>query len=507
MHCIHSDINVIIVTMTTWIPHFERTGAPIYVEIADAMQRDIDTGRLKPGEKLPPQRNLAYDIGVTIGTIGRAYALARQRGLVTGEVGRGTYIRNGGGIGGVFGSTPSQPSTLPGYAKTEREALTESGLSSDVVERSGTPPAPGKLRLDSTSASEVGQAGIISGILSDVMGDFPDRTTDYIRSLKPEWQQAGQRWLSTPHWTPDLNGIVPTMGVHAGMMAVIAAQTSPGDRIAFESLTYASLARSANLIGRQAIAVPMAEHGMDLDAFEHVCANQHPKLVVIIPTLQNPTTAIMPADQRERFAAVARKHNVRIVEDNIYGVRLEGAPPPIASFAPDITFHLSGLSKAVAAGIRAGWVSCPPGFTGSIPVAHKMITGGMPFLLAETAARLVLSGAADAITAQVRAEISGRLDIVKQIFQGHDFLSHPNAPFIWLKLPEPWRASLFVAAAREAGMLVDGDDEFRFSQAHESLHRVRIAFSTLPGRDNMQAALTRLRNLMDAGPSGHDTYA
>ena len=167
------------------------------------------------------------------------------------------------------------------------------------------------------------------------------------------------------------------------------------------------LARSANLIGRQAIAVPMAEHGMDVDAFEHVCANQHPKLVVIIPTLQNPTTAIMPADQRERFAAIARKHNVRIIEDNIYGAHVDGAPPPIASFAPDITFHLSGMSKAVAAGIRAGWVACPTGFTGSIPVAHKMITGGMPFLLAETAARLVLSGAAEAITTQVRSEIAG----------------------------------------------------------------------------------------------------
>jgi DNA-binding transcriptional MocR family regulator len=251
----------------------------------------------------------------------------------------------------------------------------------------------------------------------------------------------------------------------------------------------------------------MAEHGMDVDAFEHVCANQHPKLVVIIPTLQNPTTAIMPADQRERFAAIARKHNVRIIEDNIYGAHVDGAPPPIASFAPDITFHLSGMSKAVAAGIRAGWVACPTGFTGSIPVAHKMITGGMPFLLAETAARLVLSGAAEAITTQVRSEISSRLDIVKQVFAGHDFMSHPSAPFIWLKLPEPWRASLFVAAARDAGMLVDGDDEFRFSQAQESLHRVRIAFSTLPGRGNLETALTRLRVLLDAGPSGHDTYA
>ena len=487
--------------MTNWIPRFERTGTPIYVELADAMQRDIDSGVLRPGEKLPPQRNLAFDIGVTIGTVGRAYALARERGLVTGEVGRGTYVRERDSLSSL---TPGSLS-LPGYAKSERESAPEPG--SPQPAHDGVSPAPGKLRLDSTSASEIGQAAIITGHLTDIMGRFPDRTTDYIRSLKPEWQVAGQRWLASEHWTPDLDGIVPTMGVHAGMMAVIAALTSPGDRIVFESLTYASLARSASLIGRRPIAAPMSENGMDPDGLEHLCANQHPKLIVVIPTIQNPTTAIMPVADRRRIAAIARKHNVRIIEDNIYGARLTDAPPPIASFAPELTFHLSGLSKAVAAGIRAGWVACPPGFTGSIPVAHKMLTGGMPFLLAEVAARLVLTGEADSITRAVREETAARLEIVKAAMATHHFRSHRHCPFVWLKLPEPWRASLFVAAARDAGMLVDGDDEFRFSQADESLHRVRIAFSTLPNREVLADATARLRLLMDAGPSGHDSYA
>ena len=239
--------------MTSWIPQFDRTGAPIYVEIADAMQRDIDAGTLQPGSKLPPQRNLAFDIGVTIGTIGRAYALARQRGLVTGEVGRGTYVR---GSTSLVTAEADKASALPGYAKTEREAMAESGLPGDIAP-DGSPASSGKLRLDSTSATEIGQAGMISRHLIDIMGEFPSRTTDYIRSLKPEWQQAGRRWLSSQGWQPDAGNIVPTMGVHAGMMAVIGALTSPGDRIVFESLTYASLARSASLIGRQRARLPL----------------------------------------------------------------------------------------------------------------------------------------------------------------------------------------------------------------------------------------------------------
>lgn len=489
MHCISDRFNVFIVTMTTWFPEIQRTGAPIYIEIADAMASDIGNGKLKPGEKLPPQRNLAFDIGVTIGTIGRAYALARQRGLVTGEVGRGTYVRSSEPpLADVVATTSS-------FAETAEEPVPD-----------GIHPAPGKLRLDSTSAPEVGQSSFITRHVAAIMADYPHKTTDYIRSLKPEWQQAGQAWLSTGGWQPDTASIVPTLGVHAGIMAAIATLTAPGDRVAFEAVTYASLARAANLIGRRPVSVPMTADGIDVDAFDHLCANQHPKAVVVIPTIQNPTTAIMPAATRERLAAVARKHGVWIMEDNIYGACVDEAPAPIAALAPDITFHFGGLSKAVAAGIRSAWVSCPPAYVRSLPVAHKMLTGGMPFMLAETAARIVRSGEANTIARAVLRENLKRLTLVREILSGHDYRSHDNSAFIWLKLPEPWRASLFVSAARDVGLLVDGDDEFQFSQGQTSLHRVRIAFSTLPSHAVLREALVRLRRLLDAGPSGYDSY-
>ena len=239
MHCIFNHFNVFIVTMTNWLPDIRRTGAPIYIEIADAMAHDIDTGTLKPGEKLPPQRNLAFDIGVTIGTIGRAYALARQRGLVTGEVGRGTYVRS------------SEPLLSASAAATSGPRHVAEEPVPD-----GIHPAPGKLRLDSTSAPEVGQSGLITRHVAAIMADYPDKTTDYIRSLKPEWQQAGQAWLSTGGWQADAASIVPTLGVHAGMMAAIATLTAPGDKVAFEAVTYASLARAVNLTGRRPVSVP-----------------------------------------------------------------------------------------------------------------------------------------------------------------------------------------------------------------------------------------------------------
>ncbi|MEM9470551.1 MAG: hypothetical protein AAGA00_01245 [Pseudomonadota bacterium] len=136
-----------------------------------------------------------------------------------------------------------------------------------------------------------------------------------------------------------------------------------------------------------------------------------------------------------------------------------------------------------------------------------MLTGGMPFMLAETAARIVRSGEANTIARAVLRENRSRLGILHEVLAGHDYLSHDNSPFIWLKLPEPWRASLFVSAARDIGLLVDGDDEFQFSQDQASLHRTRIAFSTIQSHAILRDALVRLRRLLDAGPSGYDSYA
>ena len=192
------------------------------------------------------------------------------------------------------------------------------------------------------------------------------------------------------------------------MLAVIAATTAPGDKVAYEELTYSSISRSANLIGRRSVLIRTDEHGAIPEDFERLCAQQHPKIAFLIPSLHNPTLAIMPAERRKAIVEIARRHNVWLIEDAIYGALLVDQPPSLAELAPERTFHVGGLSKTVAAGVRGGWVSCPANFAARVQMSHKMLTGGMPFLLGELAAELVLSGEADAIRERVRREIEGR---------------------------------------------------------------------------------------------------
>src|SRR5690348_3384564 len=91
-----NEVNEYIVTMTIWLPKLEQRSGPLYLAIADQLARDLAAGRIKPGDRLPTHRELAWKLGVTVGTVTRAYAEAERRGLIAGEVGRGTFIRERG---------------------------------------------------------------------------------------------------------------------------------------------------------------------------------------------------------------------------------------------------------------------------------------------------------------------------------------------------------------------------------------------------------------------------
>ena len=229
--------------------------------------------------------------------------------------------------------------------------------------------------MDSTAAPDVGQAGAIGDLTREIVRRHPDETLSYVRVLEPAWLEAGTSWLATGGWRPAEDSIVPTLGAHAAVLAVIAAVTAPGDKIVFEQLTYSSIARSANLIGRRSVTVELDEDGIDPEDFERLCAQQHPKLAFLMPVLHNPTLTIMPEARRRDIAAIARKYHVWLVEDAIYATLLDEAPVTFAELAPELTFHVGGLSKAVAAGIRGGWVACPPHFAPRVLTSSKMLLG------------------------------------------------------------------------------------------------------------------------------------
>ncbi|MFK0382277.1 PLP-dependent aminotransferase family protein [Agrobacterium sp. NPDC090273] len=472
--------------MTNWLPDITKGDGPIYLRLADSIEGAISDGTLGAGTKLPPQRNLAYDLGVTIGTISRAYALIHERGLVSGEVGRGTYVNE------RKSPTPQTQAT----PTTAAFGGTRHGL--DVK---------GEFRMNTTAAPDIGQSALIGAHIGEIARDCPSEITNYIRALPDSWCIAGARWLSQNGWSPKPENIVSTLGAHAGVMSVITAMTAPGDRIVFEPLTYSHISRSAALAGRRVTLVEADDKGIVPEDFERVCAQQHPKMIFLMSAGQNPTCATLPEERRRMIADIARKYGVWIIEDNLYGAMTREEIPLIAEFAPDMTFVVGGLSKSVAAGVRGGWVACPAQFSSRIRISHSMMTGGLPFMLAELNARLVNSGDAHDIRRDCLAEINQREAIARKVLAGMEFNSLPDIAFLWLKLPEPWLSGTFRSAAAREGVLIDDEDEFKAGRAEKVYHRVRISFSGPSTQQEMTEAFGILRRLLDNGSAGYESVA
>ncbi|RVD71272.1 MAG: PLP-dependent aminotransferase family protein [Mesorhizobium sp.] len=469
--------------MTNWLPDLSSGSGPLYQRLADSIESDIDKGVIDAGAKLPPQRDLAYDIGATVGTVGRAYQLLRERGLVSGEVGRGTYVL-------------AQRAENP---KVELELAAQ-----------GTRPidAPsGKLRFDSTAAPDVGQGAIIAEILARTAEDHPHDISSYTRDFPERWYEAGSRWLSRNSFRPSPDSIVPTLGTHAAVMAAIAALTMPGDYVVFEHLTYSQISRSAGLIGRRTALVATDNEGVDPEDFERVCAQKHPKVMFLMPTAKNPTLVTMPAERRQAIAQIAREYNVALIEDDLYGDLTDDPTPLLAEYAPERTIVAGGLSKSVAAGVRGGWLSCPPAYRHRIRVAHKMMTGGLPFLLAEVGTRLVMSGQAGDIRKHCIAEIQARIAIVRETLEGFDFEARDKVPFVWLTLPDPWLSGTFKNACLAQGVLIDDEDEFKAGRSEQVFHGVRFGVSQPRQDKDVAGGVAVIRRLLDEGRAGYDSFS
>ena len=75
-----------------WLPRLDAHGGPRFLQIADALQAAMADGLLQPGDRLPPQRLLATQLGVDLTTVTRAYDEAKRRHLLEGRGAHGTYV-------------------------------------------------------------------------------------------------------------------------------------------------------------------------------------------------------------------------------------------------------------------------------------------------------------------------------------------------------------------------------------------------------------------------------
>ncbi len=462
--------------MTNWLPDIARYDGPKYLAIADAIARAIADGDLESGVKLPPQRNLAYDLGVTLGTVTRAYREIERRGLVGGEVGRGTY---------VLSDQPRQPDGL----------LVPDVDVPGIIDFTHATPAQGVAgrELARTLKEIAGEANI------DALANYQMHTGLAVH------MEAGAHWLAQNGLEGTADNVTLTNGVQHGLLASLMALMSPGDTILLEELTYPGALHLARTFGHRTDSVRMDDDGLIPEALDEACRRTSARVLYCMPTLHNPTVAVMPEERRLKIAEIAKRHSLLIIEDDIWGRLTDIDLPHFANLLPEQTIYLSSLSKCMAGGLRIGYAHAPARITERLRTAVRM-TCWMPApLMAEVARRWIYSGVGDRLGQWQREEIKARCAIALDRLEPYELDYKDGSHHIWLMLPDHWKANDLRPQAEDRGIRVLGAQSFAVHRQNAP-EAIRICVGRPDTIDHVAKGMDILANLLETDPDSLEPF-
>ncbi|TGQ64073.1 PLP-dependent aminotransferase family protein [Mesorhizobium sp. M00.F.Ca.ET.186.01.1.1] len=443
--------------------------SPVYRRLADAIAERIAAGSLAVGERLPPQRDIARALGINVTTVTRALATLQERGLLEARPGRGTTVaaRDAGERPG-FVSAPSDQS--------------------GIIDLSVNRPA--------TSAYLDALGALLPRLPRDKLYAS---LQDYHPPEGPLWARAAVAdWLKSVAGDGDPGRVVLAAGAQHGLDCLLGAVTRQGEVVLADEVTYQGINALCRVHGLDLRGIAMDRGGMRPDAFEAACAQLRPRAVFLVPTLHNPTTITLSEERRHELAAVARRHNVLIIEDDVYRPLTDEPLPSFASLEPELTVHIGALSKCLAPGLRLGFVIAPRAIAGQVAAALRINCWSISPLTALIGARLIEDGAAARIIEIQKQELRQRQAILSEILGRYDVQSQPSATHAWLRLPEPWRGAGFARTCLERGVaLLPGD---AFAVGREPVqHGVRINVGAARSQEDLRTALTTMAELLSAG--------
>lgn len=452
-----------------WRPELGGRNGPRYLAVADALADDVARGALTPGTRLPTHRELADHLGVTVGTVSRAYREARSRGLIVGEVGRGTFVR---------GARKTQTKGLPIPEPSQRGVI---DLSLNY------------LRLD-------GMEAIVRRSLEELSA--LDDATSLLENYHPQagsatHRVAGARWLERSGLAVEPDRVLVCCGAQHAITVALMGCVRPGDGMLFGNVSYPAVVALAQSMNLEVHGVEMDEHGLLPKSVEAACRAHKARVLYTMPNLQNPTSRVMPLERRREVAEVAERHGLIVIEDDTSGFLVDDPPTPLVSMVPHRAFFVSSLSKSLAPGLRVGYVALPNGDRSRFVDALWSTTVMAPPLMAELAARWIDDGTAELLVEGRRREARRRQAIAAEVLAGIPYESSPGALQCWLPLPPPWRATEFVRRAAARGVLVNASDTFAIGR--DVSPAVRVALGGARSHAELRAGLGVLAELAGGG--------
>lgn len=419
---------------------------PRYKQLVDQLAADIRAGRLRPGMRLPTHRDLAAREGLALVTATRVYAELQAMGLVSGETGRGTFVRE-----------PLAPG----------QGIDLHAWSAETVDLSfNNPSSPGQADILRAALRQLAAAGDLESMLR----------------YQPHGGREHERASVAHHLAiRGLQAAVETTllvsGAQHGLTTTAMALLEPGDVVAVDALTYPGFKLAAEANRLELAPIPAAGNGPDLDALATLCKRRRVHAVYVMPTLHNPLGWVMSASRRRELVAIARRHGLILIEDAAYAFLAEGAPPPLASLAPETTVYVSSLSKSVATGLRVGFVCAPREWVPKLERAIRATTWNTPAIMTAIACGWIEDGTVARLEDEKRRDATMRQGFAAQVLGRVKRISHPASYFVWLPLEQEVRADAVAMALMRERISVS--TAVPFSTSAHVPHAIRLALGSV----------------------------
>jgi 2-aminoadipate transaminase len=325
-------------------------------QMVATFRQAMASGELPAGEKLPPTRELAELAGVNHLTAVRVYRRLRELGLVTSQVGRGTFVRDAAGQRAADDGDDG-----PAWQRYVLPPIADSAGDRAMDEMYRHSQARGLIPLSvGYPSAELFPFPEMRRAMAEALEAHDSRALQYtdIAGLPELVDQLVA--LSAARGAPeDPSNLLVTTGARQGLTLAARAVLRPGDVAACESPTFMGVIESLKDTGARVMSVPVDSQGLDTNALEQLLARQEIKLLAVQTRCHNPTGADLSADRRAHLLELARRHGFFILEDGLYAdLRFEGEDPgTLRSEAPGHVIYVDSFSKIVSGGMRIGWVA------------------------------------------------------------------------------------------------------------------------------------------------------
>lgn len=445
-----------------WCPLLPASGSPRYLAFVDALENDVQAGVLKPGTRLLPQRDMAQMLGLSVGTVSRAYAEAEARGLVSGEVGRGTFV---------------QRRRLPASASIASNTI---NLALNV------PPSTGEGELIASVLSEV----IADGALTPLLPYLPHQGLPAHREIMAPWlKRLGVDCERT-------NLFVTHGGQHAISLALNMV-AAPRDVVLTERFTYSGMIALSAQNNYRLHGVDGDGDGLLPDALDRAFTETGARVLFATPSLQTPTGTVMTPERRAGVAEILRKHDACLIEDDVYAFLFATPPQPIASLAPERTFYVTSFAKALAPGLRIGAMIVPERFRDRCINAVRA-TGWMASpIMAEVVARLIHSGDLQRQVQAKRSAAAQRNAVADRVL-GAWLAPMAGAPGFhrWLPIPAGRTLIALVTQAAQVGLTIAPPGALQ--QVDRGTLGIRVCLGHPASEELLEVALLKLRQILES---------